>query len=135
MEDNYNNKLREKLTEKSTYHKNGSVVYDLLFGQLHSDIVTAAKNSTVPLFETVHKEQDIVGLLSIHLSVRVKNLSGSKVDPHLDACTIFSSTLSYAQKKGTYPIMILVMSSLTKSLLLRVNLAYPCSERTIIPKC
>mmetsp|Transcript_1852 Transcript_1852/g.2120 ORF Transcript_1852/g.2120 Transcript_1852/m.2120 type:complete len:158 (-) Transcript_1852:301-774(-) len=98
LEDNYNNKLRQKLTEKATYRKNGSTSYHLFFGQLHSNIVTAAKKSTVPLFETMNKERDVVGLLSILLIVCVKNLSESKVDPHLDALQIISSTLSYTQK-------------------------------------
>ena len=85
LKDNYNNKLRQKLSEKSVYCKNSKVLYNLFFGQLHSDIIAAAKNFVVPFFETVNTEKDVVGLLSILLSVCVKNLSRSKVDLHLDA--------------------------------------------------
>ena len=80
-EDNYKNKLRQKLVEKALYWKYGAVLYVLSYGQLHSDIVTAVKNSAVPLFKTILKDYNVVGLLSILRLICVKNLSGSKVDP------------------------------------------------------
>ena len=80
MEDNYNNKLRQKLAEKALYWKYGDVLSILPYGQLDSDIVTAVKNSTVPLFKTIHKDYNVVGLLSILQLICVKNLSGSKMD-------------------------------------------------------
>ena len=43
-EDNYNNKLRQKLAKQATYRKNGAALFIILYGQLHSDIVTIAKN-------------------------------------------------------------------------------------------
>lgn len=60
LEKKYNSKLRQKMAEEALYLKNGTALNILFFGQLHSDIVTAAKISTVPLFETVHKDYDIV---------------------------------------------------------------------------
>ena len=63
-------------------------------------MIAAAKNSTKPLHATVHTERDLVALLSILLSVCVKNLSGRKVDPLYDVLQIISSTLSYSKKQG-----------------------------------
>ena len=83
LEDNYNNKLRQKLTEQALYRKNGAALYIALSRQLYSDIVTIAKSLIVPLFDTVHKERDVVGLLSILCSICVQNLTGFKVDPYL----------------------------------------------------
>ena len=74
--------------------------HPLLYGQLHSDIITITKRSISPDFKTVHKERDIVGLLSILRSICVQNLTGSKVDPYLEHLKIMTSTLSNAQKKG-----------------------------------
>ena len=100
MEDNYNNKLRQKLVEKALYCKNGAALYILFYCQLHSNIATAAKNSTVLLFETVHKDRNVVGLISILRLICGKNLPRSKVDPYLEQLKILSTTLSYAQTKG-----------------------------------
>ena len=100
LEDNYNNKLRQKLAEQALYRKSGAALYIVFFGQLHSDIVTIAKRSIVPLFETVHKERDVVGLLSILRSICVQNLTGSKVDPYLEQLKILQSILSHVQTKG-----------------------------------
>ena len=99
-EDNYNNMQRQKMTKYALYRKNGTVMFIVLYGQLHSDIVTIAKRSITPLFETVNKERDVVGLLSILCSICLQNLTGSKVDPYLEQLKILSSTLSYVQKKG-----------------------------------
>ena len=52
----------------------------VLSGQLQSDIVTIAKRLVTSLLKRVHKERDIVGLLSILRSICVQNLTGSKVD-------------------------------------------------------
>ena len=41
--DNYNNKPQQKLTENALYCKNGAALFIVLYGQLHSDIVTIAK--------------------------------------------------------------------------------------------
>ena len=75
-------------------------MFILLYGQLHSDIITIAKWSISPDFKTVHKDRDVVGLLSILRSICIQNLTGSKVDPYLKYLKIMTSTLSYAQKKG-----------------------------------
>lgn len=100
MEDNYNNKLCQKVTKKALYYKNDAALYILFYGQLHSDIVTAAKNSTVLLFGTVQKYCYVVGLLPILRSICVKLLSRSKVDPNLEQLKLLSTTLSYALTKG-----------------------------------
>ena len=70
-------------------------------GQLNDDIITIAKRSFAPDFKTVHKDCDVVGLLSILRSICVQNLTGSKVDPYLEQLKILTSTLSYI-KKGVY---------------------------------
>ena len=97
---NYNNKLRQKLAKQALYRKNGAALFIVLYGQLHSDIVTIAKNWIIPLFATVHKERDIAGLLSILCSICVQNLTGYKVDPYLEQLKILSFTFSYVQTKG-----------------------------------
>ena len=99
LEDSYNNKQQQKLSEKAVYCKNDKELYNLIFGQLHSDIIAAVKNFSNPLFETVNKEQDVVGLLFIVVSVCIKNLLGTKVEQHFDALEIISSTLTYTQKQ------------------------------------
>mmetsp|Transcript_40073 Transcript_40073/g.43480 ORF Transcript_40073/g.43480 Transcript_40073/m.43480 type:complete len:101 (+) Transcript_40073:1-303(+) len=88
-EDNYNNKIRQNLNKKALYYKHGKALYDLNDGQLHNNIIAVAKNSTNPIFETINKEQDVVYLLSILLSVCVEKLPGPKVDPHLYTLQIF----------------------------------------------
>ena len=75
-------------------------MFIVLYGQLHSNIITIAKRSISPDFVTVQKNHDVVGLLSIFRSICVQNLTGSKVDPYLEHLKILTSTLSYAQKKG-----------------------------------
>ena len=99
LEDNYNNKLRQKLAKHALYQKNDVGLFIVLYGQLHSNIVTIAKYSIIHLFATVHKESDVVGLLSILRLICVQNLTGSKVDLYLEQLKILSSTLSYAQSK------------------------------------
>ena len=84
LEENHNNKLRQRLAEKALYCKHGDLLYSIIYGQLHPDVIVAAKNSTSPLYDTLNKERDVVSLLSILLSVCVKNLSGKKVDPLYD---------------------------------------------------
>ena len=100
LEENYNNKLRQRLAKKALYCKHGDLLYNIIYGQLHPDVIAAAKNSTSPLYDTVNKERDVVLRLSILLSVCVKNLSGRKVDPLYDDLQIVSSTLSSSQKQG-----------------------------------
>ena len=68
-EDNYSNIQRQKLAEHGLYRKNGAAMYNVLYGQLHSDIVTIANWSTSPDFKTMNKERDVVGLLSILCSI------------------------------------------------------------------
>ena len=90
LEDNYNNKLCQKLSKYPLYHKNRDVSYCIVFyGQMHSDIVTAAKRSTIPGFETVHKDHDVLGQLSILRLICINNLSGAKVDLYLEQLQIF----------------------------------------------
>ena len=96
LEENYNNILQQRLAEKALYQNHGDLLYNIIYGQLHPDVIAAAKNSTSPLYETVNKERDVVSLLSILLSVCVKNLLGRKVDPLYNGLQIISSTLSYS---------------------------------------
>ena len=70
-ENNYNNKLWQKLAEHALYWKNGAALFIVSYGQLDSDIMTIAKNSIIALFNTVHRERDTVGLLSILRSICV----------------------------------------------------------------
>lgn len=73
LQNSYNNKLRQNLSEKAADCKNGKVLYNMTFNQLHSDIIAVTKNSTILLFETINNKRDFVGLLSILLLVCVKN--------------------------------------------------------------
>ena len=134
LEDNCNNKLRQKLAKQALYCKNGAALYIVFFGQLHSDIVTIAKRSIVPLFETVYKKRAIVGMLPILHSICVQNLTRSKVDLYLEQLKTLSSTLSYVQKRA-YLITILVTPYMTSSLLPRVSAVYLHLVTTITPKC
>ena len=93
-EDNYSNIQRQKLTEHALYRKNSAAMFTVLYGQLHSEIITIAKQSTAPDFTTMHKERDVVGLLSILCDICVQNLTGTKVDPYLEQLRILTSTLS-----------------------------------------
>ena len=127
-EDNYSNMQRQKLTEHALYCKNGAAMYTVLYGQLHSDIITIAKRSTV--YTTMHKERDVVGLLSILCDICVQNLTGTKVDPYLEQLRILTSTLSCAQKRA-YSITILVMPFMTRFLQLRVSVAHSHLEKTV----
>ena len=108
-------------------------MFIVLYDQLHSDIVTIAKRSITPNFKTVHKERDVVGLLSILRSICVQNLTRSKVDLYLKQLKILSSTLSYVQKRA-YLITILVTPYMTRFLLARVNSAHWYLEKTITSK-
>ena len=122
LEDNYNNKLQH------------AALFIVLYGQLHSEIITIAKRSVVPLFTTVHKKGDVVGLLSVLFLICVQNLTRSKVDPYLEQLQVLSSTLSYVQKRA-YPITIPVTPHMTRFLLSRVSAVYFHSLTTIRPKC
>ena len=73
-------------------------MYIVMCGQLHSDIITIVKNSTA--YINIHKERDVVGLLSILRDICVQNLTGTKVDPYSEQLRILTSTLSCAQKKS-----------------------------------
>ena len=74
-EGNCNNKLRQKLAKQAMYRKNGAPLFIVFYVHLHSNIVTIAKRSITPLFEIVHKERDVVGLLSILRTIYVQNLT------------------------------------------------------------
>ena len=100
LEDNYNNKLQKKLAKQAPYPKYGAALFIVLYGQLHIEIVTIAKNSIVLLYETVHKERDVLGLLFILHLICVQNLTGTRVDLYLEQLKILSSTLFYVQTKG-----------------------------------
>ena len=99
-EDNYNNMQRQKLKENALYRKNGAAMFIVLYGQLHSDIITIAKRLIAPDFTTIHKERNAVGLLSVLRSICMQNLTRSNVDPYLEQLKILTSTLSYVQNKG-----------------------------------
>ena len=75
-------------------------MYTVLYGQLHPNIITVAKQSTIPVFVTVQRDRDVVGLLKILRLICVQTLTGSKVDLFSEHLKILSSTPSYAQKKG-----------------------------------
>ena len=109
-------------------------MFIMLYGQLHSDIITIAKRSISPDFKTVHKDRDVVSLLSILRSVCVQNLTRSKVDPYLEHLKIITTTLSDAQKKGAsnHNFGDTVHDQV---LLLRVNVAHSHLEKTSTSKC
>ena len=100
LEDNHSNMQRQKTTEHALYRKNGAALYTVLYGQLHPDIITIAKQSTTPDFADVQIDRDVIGLLNILQAICVQNLTGSKVDPYCEHLKIQASTLSYVQKKG-----------------------------------
>ena len=98
-EDNYSNMQRQKLTEYALYWENSAAMYVVLYGQLHSDIIAIAKNSTS--YTNMHKERDVVGLLSTFRDICVQHLTGTKVDPYLEQLRILTSTLCCVQKTNT----------------------------------
>ena len=100
LEDNHTNMQQQKTTEHVLYRKNGAVMYTVIYGQLHPEIITIAKRSTNPDFPTVQQEQDVVGLLNILQSICFQYLTSSKVDPFSEHLEIQTSTLSYVQTKG-----------------------------------
>ena len=95
FEDNHTNMQRKKTTEHALCSKNGAAIYTLMYGQLHPEIVTIAKQSTTPDFVTVQQEQDVVGLLKILQSICVQNLTIFKVEPFSEHLKIQASTLSF----------------------------------------
>ena len=99
LEDNHSNMQRQKTTEHALYRKNGAALFIVMYGQIHPEVITVAKQSTSPDFTTVQQEQDVVGLLSILQSICVKNLTSSRVDPYSEHLKIQASTLSYVQTK------------------------------------
>ena len=133
-EDNYNNKLRQKLAEQATHCKNSAVLFIVLYGQLYSNIVTIAKRSITPIFEAAHNERDVVSLLSIFRSICLQNLTGSKVNPYLKQLKILSSTLSYVKTKGisNHDFCDAVH---TRSFLPRINAGHSHLETIITTKC
>ena len=48
----------------------------------------------------MHKERDVVGILSILCDIYIQNLTGTKVDPHLEQLWILTSTLFLHPEKG-----------------------------------
>ena len=100
LNDNHSNMQCQKTTKHGLYRKNGAAMYTVLYGQLHPDIITIAKQFTTPDFVIVQRDRDVVGLLKILQLICVLNLTGSKVDPFSKHLKILASTLSYAQKKG-----------------------------------
>ena len=55
LDENYTNMLHQRLAEKSLLCKHGDLLYNIIFGQLHPDVIAAAKNSTLPLYTTVSR--------------------------------------------------------------------------------
>ena len=100
LKDNYNNESRLKLSNKTLFYKQGDALYGIVHGQLGSNVIVVAQNSTTPSYVTTHNNCCVLSLLKIRLSVYVKNLSGTKVDPLYDGLQIISSTLTYTQKPG-----------------------------------
>ena len=97
MEENHNNKLRQKTTENALFWKQGDSFFGIIHGQLGSNVIAAAKNSINPDFVDTHNKRCIVSLLSILLSVCIKNISGINADLLYDGLQIILSTLSYTQ--------------------------------------
>ena len=83
--DNYINKSRLKLSEKVLFHKQGNALYTIIHGRLGSNVIAAAKNSTNIDYNQTHKDRCVISLLKIHLSVYIKNISGTKMDSLYDA--------------------------------------------------
>ena len=73
---------RQKLTEHALYRKNGRAMYMVLCGQLHSDIITIIKRSNT--YTKMHKNCEVVALLSTLHDICVQNLTGTKMDPDLE---------------------------------------------------
>ena len=96
----YNNGLRLKLSEKVLFQKQGDALYGVIHGQLGSNIIAAAHNSTTPSYVDTHKDCCVTSLLNILLLVCVKNISRTKVNHLYDGLQIISSTLTYTQKPG-----------------------------------
>ena len=84
------------------FWKQGDALYGIIHGQLSSNVIVSAQNLTNPNYIDTHKKRCIVSLLSILLSVYIKNISGTKVDYLYDGLQTISSTLSYTQKPGVY---------------------------------
>ena len=108
LDENYTNMLHQRLAEKSLLCKHGDLLYNIIFGQLHPDVIAAAKNSTTPLYATVHTERNVVALLSIALSVCVKNFWGGKWIHFTMAYRLFHLLYHIPQNKE-YPTAILEM--------------------------
>ena len=98
-EDNYSNMQRQKLTEHALYRKISATLYVVLHSQLHNDIITIAKNYKD--YVTMHKERDVVVLLTTLRDISVQHLVGTKVDPLLEQLRMLTSTLSCVQKLNT----------------------------------
>ena len=97
LTDNYTNESRLALSKQALFCKQGDVLYTIIYGQLSSNVIPAATN---PDYKQTHKDCCVISILEVLLLVCIKNISGTKVDPLYDALQIFSSTLSYTQKKG-----------------------------------
>ena len=65
LEENHTSMQRQKTMEEELYHKEGAVMYTVLYGQIHPDIITIAKQSTTPNFKTIQQKQkhDVVSLV------------------------------------------------------------------------
>ena len=87
------------LTNKNGW-KEGDTLYSIIHGQLGSNVIAPAKNSTNPNYVVTHKKRCVVSLVSILLLICIKDISGTKVDPIYNGLQIISSTLSYTQKPG-----------------------------------
>ena len=98
LTDNYTNKLRLALSEKALFCKQGDALCTIIHSQLGSNVIAAAENSTSPDYKQTHKDCSVMSLLKIPLSVCIKNISGTKVDPLYSVLQIILSTLSYTQK-------------------------------------
>ena len=97
-EDNFNNEQRQKLSEHALFRKNSAALYIVMHGQLHSAIITIAKNS--PTYTQMHKDKDVVVLLTTLRDICIQRLAGTKVDPLTEQLRMLTSTLSHVQRKN-----------------------------------
>ena len=72
LKDNYNNELRLKLSKKALIRKQGDALYGIIHGQLGSNVVTAAQNSTNPSYVDTHRDYCVLSLMNICPSVSMR---------------------------------------------------------------
>ena len=64
LEENCNNELQQKLTEKALFRKQGNALYGIVHGQLSSNVIAAAQSFTTPSYVTTHNDCYVLSLLN-----------------------------------------------------------------------